>query len=79
MSAHPIPRQGGFSLRFERGSRNDQHLAGHFLSWQGGYFMPCNDSRQAATYDASCIAREVAMRAEQAYPGARFVVVPAVQ
>ena len=79
MSAHQITRQGGFVLRFERGSRHDQHLAGHFLGWQGGYFTPCNNSRQATTYKESCIAREVAIRAEQAYHGARFAIVPAIQ
>lgn len=79
MSAHPITRQGGFALRFERGSRHDQRLAGRFLGWQGGYFTPCEDSRQATTYKESCVAREVAIRAELAYPGARFAVVPSVQ
>ena len=79
MSAHPITRQGCFALRFERGSRHDQHLAGRFLGWQGGYFTPCDDYRQAATYKESCVAREVAIRAELAYPGARFAVVPAIQ
>lgn len=76
MSAHPISLQGGFALRFERGSRHDQCLTGHFLAWQGGYFIPCNSIDQAKAFTAPNIAREVAFRAEHAYPGARFAVVP---
>lgn len=76
MSAHPISLQGGFALRFERGSRHDQRLTGHFLAWQGGYFIPCNSIDQAKAFTAPNIAREVAFRAEHAYPGARFTVVP---
>lgn len=75
MSAHPITRQGGFALRFERGSRHDQRLAGHYLGWEGGYFIPCSSIQQAKAFTAANIAREVAFRAESAYPGARFAVV----
>lgn len=80
MSAHQFTRNsGGFTLRFERGSRHDQHLVGMFLGWRGGYFIPCEDTSQAKAYQEPHIAREVAIRAEQAYPGARFAVVPAIQ
>lgn len=77
MSARQLTETGsGFALRFERGSRNDQRLAGLFLGWQGGYFIPCDNAGQAKAYPEAHIAREVAFRAERAYPGARFAVVP---
>lgn len=77
MSARQIrPQGGGFVIRFERGSRSSPHLAGNFLGWVGGNFIPCPGRELATPYPARHIARGVAFRAEQAYPGARFQVVP---
>jgi hypothetical protein len=33
----------GFILRFERGPRHNPHLAGSFLGWVGGNFIPCGE------------------------------------
>lgn len=65
----------GYVIRFERGSRHSSSLAGQFLSWKGGYFTPCNGKEVATQYAASHIAKGVAFRAEQAFPGARFTVI----
>lgn len=64
-----------YVLRFERGSRHDPHLAGKFLGWLGGYFIPCTKCERATGYTAPHIAKGVATRAEKAYPGARFTVI----
>lgn len=69
------PEGAGFVIRFERGSRSNPHLAGHFLGWVGGNFIPCSNEGIATPYAARHIARGVAMRAEHAFPGARFDVV----
>lgn len=73
------PQGANYVIRFERGSRHDAHLAGHFLGWLGGYFIPCSNEVRAKRYTEQHIARGVATRAEQAYPGARFEVMRAVQ
>lgn len=71
------PSGAGYVIRFERGSRHNPHLAGKFLGWVGGYFIPCARQERATPYTAPHIARGVATRAEKAYPGARFDVVRA--
>lgn len=78
MQARQIhPKGAGFVLRFERGSRYSPDLAGKFLGWVGGSFIPCSRQEIATPYAAPHVARGVAIRAEQAYPGARFAVIPA--
>lgn len=66
-----------YVIRFARGSGSRPQLAGHFLSWRDGYFVPCTARERARRYDAPHIARSVAIRAESAYPGARFDVIAA--
>lgn len=80
MTARQQPPQGAnYVIRFERGSRYSPNLAGKFLGWDKGYFTPCAKQDTATSYAASDIAKGIALRAEQAYPGARFAVVRAVQ
>lgn len=47
---------------------------GRFLAWKGGYFMPCCRLECARHYPSNKIARVVAARAAQAFPGASFEV-----
>ena len=75
MTARQQPTGANFVIRFERGSRFSPSLAGKFLGWDRGYFNPCNKQEIAAQYAASHIAKDVALRAEKAYPGARFTVI----
>ncbi len=75
MTARQQPIGANFVIRFERGSRYSPSLAGKFLGWDKGYFTPCNRHEVATQYAASHIAQGVAIRAEQAYPGARFTVI----
>lgn len=79
MTARQQPIGANYVIRFERGSRYSPSLAGKFLGWDRGYFSPCAKLEAATSYAASHIARGIALRAEQAYPGARFEVVRAVQ
>lgn len=79
MTARQQPIGANYVIRFERGSRYSPGLAGKFLGWAGGYFTPCTKQEAATSYTASHIAKGIALRAEQAYPGARFAVVRAVQ
>lgn len=79
MTARQQPTGANYVIRFERGSRYSPSLAGKFLGWAGGYFTPCIKQEAATSYAASHIAKGIALRAEQAYPGARFAVVRAVQ
>jgi hypothetical protein len=71
------PQGASYVIRFERGSRHSPSLAGKFLGWVGGYFTPCAKKESAAGYAATHIAKEIALRAEIAYPGARFQVLRA--
>lgn len=75
MTARQQPTGANYVIRFERGSRYSPSLAGKFLGWDRGYFTPCNRQEVATQYAASHIAKGVAFRAEQAYPGARFTVI----
>lgn len=79
MTARQQPIGANYVIRFERGSRYSPSLAGKFLDWVGGYFTPCAKQETATSYAASHIAKGIALRAEQAYPGARFAVVRTVQ
>ena len=79
MTARQQPIGANYVIRFERGSRHDPHLAGKFLGWLGGYFIPCAKHERATGYTAPHIAKGVATRAEKAYPGARFEVLRAAQ
>lgn len=79
MTARQQPIGANYVIRFERGSRYSPSLAGKFLGWVGGYFTPCAKQEAATRYAASHIAKGIALRAEQAYPGARFEVVRAIQ
>lgn len=47
---------------------------GRFLAWKGGYFMPCCRLECARHYPSDKVARVVAARAAQAFPGASFEV-----
>lgn len=79
MTARQQPIGANYVIRFERGSRYSPNLAGKFLGWDRGYFTPCAKQESVTSYTASHIAKVIALRAEQAYPGARFAVVRAVQ
>jgi len=48
--------------------------AGKYLGWLGGHFIPCCQPRFAKPYDTRKVARAVATRAENAFPGSRFEV-----
>ncbi|PKO47292.1 MAG: hypothetical protein CVU31_08565 [Betaproteobacteria bacterium HGW-Betaproteobacteria-4] len=78
-AARQQPVGANFVLRFERGSRDTPSLAGKFLGWDRGYFTPCSRQDTATGYAESHIAKGIALRAEQAYPGARFEVVKEIQ
>lgn len=78
MSARQQQPQGAsYVIRFERGSRHCPSLAGDFLGWDKGYFTPCKRQEVATQYTASHIAKGIALRAETAFPGARFQVLRA--
>lgn len=77
MTARQQPIGASYVIRFERGSRYSPSLAGKFLGWDKGYFTPCSKQDSATSYIASHIAKGIALRAEQAYPGARFQVLRA--
>lgn len=71
------PQGASYVIRFERGSRFIPSLAGKFLGWDKGYFTPCVKQEAATGYQASHIAKGIALRAEKAFPGARFQVLRA--
>jgi hypothetical protein len=48
--------------------------AGKFLGWVGGWFIPCRYDELVKRYQTRKVAADVAERAEQAFPGARFEV-----
>ena len=50
---------------------------GKFLGWVAGRFIPCCRPEVATRYETARIAKAVATRANQAYPGARFEVLAA--
>lgn len=67
-----------FVIRFERGSGRQPELKGAYLGWQGGFLHACAAVTQAARYDIPNAARDVATRAESAFPGARLSVLPVI-
>lgn len=67
-----------FLIRFERGSGKQPDLRGNFLRWETGFLRVCRGHTTATRFDASHIARDVATRAEKAFPGARLIVVPVI-
>lgn len=73
------PVGGGFVIRFLRGACAEINHVGQYLEWVGGRFVLCGRREDATGFQDRSIARTVALRAESAYPGARFEVVPKVQ
>lgn len=67
-----------FVIRFDRGSGQQPELKGAYLAWQGGFLRACATLAHAASYDLSNAARDVATRAERAFPGARLSVCPVI-
>lgn len=65
-----------FVIRFDRGSGERPELKGAFLRWQAGFLRVCAAIGDAERYDLPYIARDIATRAERAFPGARLTVVP---
>jgi len=47
---------------------------GRYLAWVHGWFVPCCQPAIATRYPTRPIAQNVAARAAQAFPGARFEV-----
>ena len=64
----------GFVIRFERGTIQRADLAGCYLGWTSGMFIPLIHRETASKYDKRHVACTVASRAQRAYPGARFEV-----
>jgi len=48
--------------------------AGKFLGWVGGWFIPCGLDEIVKRFNTRKVAVDVAARAAQAFPGARFEV-----
>lgn len=65
-----------FVIRFDRGSGERPELKGAFLRWQAGFLRVCAAIGDAERYDLPHVARDLATRAERAFPGARLSVVP---
>jgi hypothetical protein len=75
----PAPLGGGYIIHCAAGMPTATAFwpQGKYLGWIGGQFIPACHPRFAKRYATRAIARAVATRAEQAYPGARFEVVAA--
>lgn len=63
-----------FVIRFERGTVQRADLAGRYLDWTGGTFIPLTRRDTARRFNERHVACTVASRAQRAYPGARFEV-----
>jgi hypothetical protein len=67
-----------FLIRFVRGSGHQPELRDHFLRWESGFLHACAAQTLATRYDQPNVARDVATRAERAFPGARLAVMPVI-
>ena len=67
-----------FVICFKRGSGQEPALQGFYLRREGGFLHVCASAAQAERYDLPYAARDVATRAERAFPGARLAVLPVI-